>query len=216
MRPITRCGYGKTSGEFRLHGPYNGPIGTGSIRIDEASAYGEPFEQASATLRFEGTGVRLDGVNIGKGGGSIKGAAWVGWDRRYSFNADGERIPIESVVFLQYPQAPLSGVASFNVNGASSFDRPRYDLKGRIADLFLKDEGIGQVHRAPGHRRRSDERRHRGGVAAPVAHSLGPDGADALGRLRHPVPFHRHVDRSLRPGACPRDLAFTRAVATAR
>ena len=30
------------------------------MQIDAGSAYGEAFETASAALRFEGTGVRLD------------------------------------------------------------------------------------------------------------------------------------------------------------
>ena len=36
--------------------------------------------RASTSLRFEGAGVRLDGLEVQKAGGTITGAAYVGWD----------------------------------------------------------------------------------------------------------------------------------------
>src|SRR5439155_24724717 len=53
---------GLLSGEFHLTGEYVHPIGFGGMTIDEGVAYGEPFEKATASLRFDGTGVRLDGI----------------------------------------------------------------------------------------------------------------------------------------------------------
>ena len=42
----------------------------------------------------------------------MTGAAWVGWDGNYSFNADGRRIPVESLKLVEFPKAPLSGLAA--------------------------------------------------------------------------------------------------------
>ena len=80
------------SGDFHLYGKYEGPFGFGSITIDRGIAYDEPFS-ARPRLRFEGAGVRLDGIEMQKGGGTITGAAYVGWDGTYSFNADGRGSP---------------------------------------------------------------------------------------------------------------------------
>ena len=85
---------GRMSGEFHLKGERRRPIGFGTMTIDEGVAYGEPIQNATASLRFDGTGVRLDGIEIAKGTGTITGAAFVGWDSTYSFNADGRRIPV--------------------------------------------------------------------------------------------------------------------------
>lgn len=136
---------GTATGEFHLYGRYTRPFGFGQATIVRGVAYGEAFEQASLPLRFEGTGVRLNAIEIQKGTGTVTGAAYVGWDGRYSFNAMGQRIPIETIDLFRYPEAPLTGLVQFSVSGAATFAHPAYDLRGRIDDLFIRDEGIGQV-----------------------------------------------------------------------
>jgi hypothetical protein len=136
---------GLVSGEFHLYGKYETPFGFGRLLIDNGVAYGEPFDTATAALRFEGAGVRLDGMEIRKSTGAVTGAAWVAWDGSYSFNADGARIPVESLRMASFPRAPLSGLMQFSAAGTGRFDLPRYDVRIRVDDLFAADEGIGQV-----------------------------------------------------------------------
>jgi translocation-and-assembly-module (TAM) inner membrane subunit TamB-like protein len=136
---------GLVSGEYHLYGGFETPHGFGKLVIDNGVAYGEPFDTATASLRFEGTGVRLDAIDIKKGTGSVTGAAWVAWDGNYSFNADGSRIPVESLELAKFPRAPLSGMMRFNASGTGTFDVPRYDVKVNVDDLFAGDEGIGQL-----------------------------------------------------------------------
>ena len=134
------------SGEYQLYGKYQTPFGFGRLNIEKGTAYGETFDVATSSLRFEGAGVRLDNIDIRKSTGGVTGAAYVGWDGTYSFNADGARIPVESLVSVRFPRAPLSGRLQFTATGAGTFDEPRYDVK-RLAvdDLFAGDEGIGQL-----------------------------------------------------------------------
>jgi translocation and assembly module TamB len=136
---------GFVSGEYRLTGFYETPVGSGRLIIEDGVAYGETFERAESPLRFEGSGVRLESLDIRKSTGAVTGAAWVSWDGSYSFNADGRRIPVESLRTLAYPTAPLSGLLQFNASGAGTFEVPRYDVRVRVDDLFAADEGIGQV-----------------------------------------------------------------------
>jgi TamB, inner membrane protein subunit of TAM complex len=136
---------GALSGEFHLFGKYETPFGFGHMQIDAGVAYGETFERATSALRFEGGGVRLDGIDIAKSTGRVTGAAFVGWDGSYSFNADGTKIPVESLKTASLPRAPLSGVLQFNATGTGLFDDPRYDVKLTTDDLFAGDEGIGQL-----------------------------------------------------------------------
>jgi hypothetical protein len=136
---------GTVSGEYHLYGPYQGPFGFGTLTLDNGIAYGEPFDTASGSLRFEGNGVRIDGIQLRKSGGTAEGAAFVGWNGTYSFNATGRRIPMESVKATAYPQAPLTGFLEFNADGTGTFEAPRYQFRGRIRDLFVMDEGIGEV-----------------------------------------------------------------------
>ena len=136
---------GMLSGEYHLYGPYQGPFGFGTLTIDKGVAYGEPFDTASGSLRFEGNGVRIDGIQLQKGGGTAEGAAFIGWNGTYSFNTTGRRIPMESVKATAYPQMPLTGLLEFNADGNGTFDVPRYQFRGRIRDLFVLDEGVGEV-----------------------------------------------------------------------
>ncbi|HEY7055544.1 MAG TPA: translocation/assembly module TamB domain-containing protein, partial [Vicinamibacterales bacterium] len=136
---------GTASGEYHIWGKYETPDGFGRLQIDRGSAYGETFDVATANLRFETSGVRLDGVDITKSTGQVTGAAWVAWDGSYSFDADASKIPVESLVTLSFPRAPLSGQMQFTATGAGTFASPRYDVRLRVGDLFAGDEGIGQV-----------------------------------------------------------------------
>jgi translocation and assembly module TamB len=136
---------GRTSGEYHVYGRYTRPFGFGRMTLADGVAYGETVDSAVLPLRFEGTGIRIDGMELVKGEGKVTGAAYIGWDGKYSFNADGRGIPVESLALFAYPQAPMTGRVQFSVSGASTFAHPMYELRGRIDDLFLKDEGIGQV-----------------------------------------------------------------------
>jgi autotransporter translocation and assembly factor TamB len=137
---------GRLTGEFHLTGAYERPIGFGTMTIGDGVAYGESFQQASSPLRFDGTGVRLDNLNIAKDTGNVTGAAFVGWDSTYSFNATGRRIPVERLAFVAFRNAPLSGLADFTATGNGTFAAPRNDFRYRVDDLFIGEEGVGVVN----------------------------------------------------------------------
>jgi hypothetical protein len=139
--PVT----GSLSGEFHLYDKYETPQGFGRMTIADGVAYGEPFEDGQAGLTFEGRGVRIDGIDVRKRTGRITGAAYVGWDGTYSFNATARAVPMDSVAAVAYPKAPFTGDLSFTATGTGTFAAPRYEVRGRIDDLFIADEGIGQV-----------------------------------------------------------------------
>ena len=136
---------GLLSGDLRLIGYYGQPFGFGRLTLDEAVVYGEPFDSVTADLRFEGDGVRLEGLDMRKGEGAMTGAAYVGWDATYSGTLDGRDIAMESVATVADPRAPLSGRLQFALSGTGAFDSPRYELRGEITDLFISDESIGHV-----------------------------------------------------------------------
>jgi hypothetical protein len=116
------------------------------MTIDNGTAYREPFTTASAGLRFEGNGVRLDAVQISEGGSSIKGAAYVGWNGTYSFNADGRGLPVGALSAAAFTDLPsLTGVIEFSAGGSATFDEPRYDVRVGVQDLFFGEEGVGAV-----------------------------------------------------------------------
>ena len=136
---------GGLSGAIRLYGHYGQPFGFGSLTLDEPVAWGEPFDSAKAGLRFEGDGVRLDALEVGKGAGQLTGAMFVRWNGMYSFNVDGRDIAVGSVQSLRNGQMPLGGRATFVATGAGDFDDPRYEVRGAVTDLSLNGEVLGQM-----------------------------------------------------------------------
>ncbi len=138
---------GLFSGEMHLTGPYARPIGFGAMTIDDGTAYGVPMRRATASLRFESRGIRLDALDIGidAPGGSITGAAFVGWDSTYSFNASGRGIPVDSVVAGRLRRLTASGVGEFTADGSGTFDAPRNNFKFRVADAAVGEQPVGEV-----------------------------------------------------------------------
>lgn len=137
---------GSLSGDFHVYGRYEGPQGFGRMTIARGIAYHEPFAVAETALRFEGAGVRLDALEMSKGGGQITGAAYVGWNGTYSFNADGRNIAVETLALTTYPGYPtFFGALDFSASGTGTFEAPRYDVRFSASDLFFGDEGVGEM-----------------------------------------------------------------------
>jgi hypothetical protein len=128
-----------------LSGEYEHLKGSGDLRIDRGVAWDEKFETASGQLEFDGRGVDISDIRMEKAGGTITGAADLRWDGTYSFEAAGQRVPVQSLENFRFPKAPLTGLLNFSVSGAGTFDNPSYRFRGDIADLFIGDEGIGFV-----------------------------------------------------------------------
>ena len=102
---------------------------------------------------------------------------------------------------------PLSGRLDFTAGGSGTFDRPRYDVRGTISDLFVGDEGDRPGGRRNQHQRRLDDAEARGRLAASCGVGLRPDRADARHGRRAVVQRRRHVARSVRPRVQPAALA---------
>jgi hypothetical protein len=136
---------GILTGEFHVNGKYLTPNGLGNMEITNGVAYGEPFESVTAGVRLEGDGARLENIQAIKGGGRGTGAAFVGWNGTYSFNFDARSIAAESLAATKNSPRPIAGLIDFTAGGSGTFDSPRYDVRGTVRDLFVADEGIGQI-----------------------------------------------------------------------
>ena len=136
---------GTLNGEFQVTGKYLAPSGFGRMEIVDGVAYGEPFEAVTAGVRLEGEGARLENIRATKADGRGTGAAFIGWNGTYSFNFDGRSIPAESLAVAKRSPRPIAGLIDFTAGGSGTFDAPRYDVRTTVRDLFVADEGIGQI-----------------------------------------------------------------------
>ena len=136
---------GPLSGDFQLQGDYRGPVGFGRLQLAKGVAYDEPFDTATSALRFDGLGVAMEDLVITKSGGHVNGSAYIAWAGTYRFKVDGRGIPVSSVYALTWEGVPLTGMLRMTAEGDATFQAPRYDVRAAIDDLYVGDEGIGQV-----------------------------------------------------------------------
>ena len=136
---------GPAHGQIRLYGAYRAPLGFGRLRLGAGDAYGEPFDEAEADLRFDGGGVFLDGLTVRQGGGEVSGAMRVKWDGTYSAAADARGLNLSASRLAGRLPWPVTGSIEAAVSGAGAFDDPRYEIRGAIADASIAGAAVGQV-----------------------------------------------------------------------
>ena len=116
--------------------------------------------------------------------GTVTGAAYVGWDGPYSFNARGDRIPVESWPRSGTGRRRWPGLLRFRASGARRSRARATTSRSAPSDLFLGEEGIGEVA----------EPVRRAGPAADVESSRRPASAvSGTGRIA----MTRDVDAEL-------------------
>ena len=168
---------GTTSADIRLTSKYQNPLGSGTLRIEAGRAWGEAFETATSDLTFNGVGLEMSRVLMVKDVGHVNGSAFIKWDGTYSFDTQGDRIPVQSLTSFTVPAAPLSGVLQFTSSGAGSFDGARVRVQGARG---------GSVRRQ---RRRRRPVRHASGAKqhpehSAAGHRLEPPAAVRVGKHR--------------------------------
>ena len=135
---------GLLSGEFHLTGEYQRPVGFGAMTINDGVAYGEPFQTATAALRFDGTGVRLDSIEPRQG-------------HRHDHRRRVRRLGRDLLVQRRRPAHPGGAAGRARVSAGAAVgdgrvhrDRQRHRSTSRattseyrVDDLFVGEEGIG-------------------------------------------------------------------------
>ena len=196
------------SGDFHVYGPYTRPFGFGrhddrqGHRVRRAVLDGHARRCASKATACGSTASRLT-----KGDGAITGAAFVGWNGTYSFNADGRRLAVETLDVATMPDLPpLTGLLEFSASGSGTFDEPRYDVKCRRARPVLRRRGRRRGHGpAVGARQCSTYELEAASPRLAVS-GTGRIALDEQSDAELSFRDHRHVARSVR-ARLPADLS---------
>ena len=136
---------GPTHGQIRLYGDYGAPLGFGRMRLGAGQAYGEPFDEAEADLRFDGGGVWLNGLSVRRGDGEVTGVMYVKWDGTYSVTADARDLQLSASRMVERVPVPVSGRIDAAVSGAGAFADPRYEIRGAMTDVTMAGATVGEV-----------------------------------------------------------------------
>ncbi len=136
---------GPTYGQIRLYGDYGAPLGFGRMRLGAGLAYGEPFDEAEADLRFDGDGVWLNGLTVRQGDGEVTGAMYVQWDGTYSVNADARGLDLSAFRMAEHVPVAVAGRIDAAISGAGAFADPRYEIRGTATDVSIAGATVGPV-----------------------------------------------------------------------
>ena len=136
---------GPTYGQIRLYGAYAAPLGFGRLRLGAGVAYGEPFDEAEADLRFDSGGVLLNGLTVRQGDGEVTGAMYVQWDGTYSVTADMRGLDLSASRMAERVPMPVTGRMEATLSGAGAFADPRYEIRGAMTDVSIAGATVGQV-----------------------------------------------------------------------
>ena len=131
--------------------------------------------------------------------GPVTGAAWVAWDGNYSFDATGAKIPVESLVMLSFPRAPLSGVLQFDATGTGTFDTAALRRRRPRRRPVRRRRRHRPADRAPLAARHDAVDGLRGVVEAPVGVGLRASRADPRDGRRDDAAVHATLARSVPP-----------------
>ena len=143
--------------------------------------------------------MRLDSLDIRKSSGSVTGAAFVGWDGDYSFNADGARIPVESLKTATVPAGAAVGPAAVQRHRRGHLRRAALRRQAARRRSLRRRRGHRSAERPAVAAGRTAHARDGSRVSAPGRLRLGPHRADAGDGCRADRPLRRHVARSVRP-----------------
>ena len=99
--------------DLKLTGRYEKPGGTGTMRIVQGAAWGEPFEAATADLRFGGDGsVSLQRMVVEKGAGRVTGTASLSWVAdTFVVSAIAEKLDMQELSTFQFRASAAHGPA---------------------------------------------------------------------------------------------------------
>ena len=131
----------------------------------------------------------------------MTGAAFVGWDGTYSFNADGRRIPVERARGVRVPARAALGRSSSSRRPAAARSRIRATTCGSASTIWSsREEPVGLVTGTLALRGEEISGEIEVGVVAAGRHRHRPDRArPRQADRRADVPLPRQLARSVRP-----------------
>ena len=182
------------------------------MTIADGTAYGEPFATAigGAALRGQRRASRRH-RDARRAAVAITGAAYVGWNGTYSFNADGRGVAVETLALTTYPgYPPLTGAARFLRERQRHLRRAALRRQVRRPGSVLRRRRRRRGDRAAVGARRVADLRARGRIAAPGGVGHRPHRARRRDGRGAVVPRHRHLARSVRARRSSRRCRRTR------
>ena len=133
---------GNLSADVSIHGSQLNPVGNGSVNLNHAQAYGQPFKNLA--LRFTGNGTAINSeLNAGTSAGSARATALIyPKTKAYEFQLNVPGIDLARLKAVQDRNVPVGGVLSASASGKGTFDRPQLAATVQVPRLQVQQSNI--------------------------------------------------------------------------
>jgi translocation and assembly module TamB len=136
---------GNLSAEVSFHGSQLNPSGVGSIRIDNARAYGEAVKHFGATFRADKNSVTST-LDVSLPAGSAEGTiSYTPQTTAYALRLNAPAVVLQKLQLVQAKNLGIAGTLSISASGNGTLDNPQLNAAMEIPQLQLKDKSISQL-----------------------------------------------------------------------
>ncbi|TAM81030.1 MAG: hypothetical protein EPN47_14225 [Acidobacteria bacterium] len=144
---------GLISGQAQVEGTVESLSGHGQIAVHEGEFAGVPFDLLSADILATKSNWNISNFKLVEGHGRADGSMQINpAERTFSANLHGRNFPLDQIHFLNPQMARseandrITGLVSFNLQGAGSFDKAQLHLGVDVTGLAWKGQQLGSVH----------------------------------------------------------------------
>ena len=131
---------GLTTASVRVKGTADDPIGSGRLRITNATLEGEAYANVGADVVFAHQEAQLSNLVIAHNGARVTGAAAYNLkSTAFRFHLRGSNFSLAQFKQLQFPRLSVAGMLDFEARGSGTTSHPVVD-----ADLHLRDVALNQ------------------------------------------------------------------------
>jgi translocation and assembly module TamB len=136
---------GDLSAKASLHGSQNNPVGSGSLQIANARAYGEPIQTLSAKFQAE-NGTVESTLNASAAAGAVDAnLSYSPKDKAYKVHVNAPALVLQKLQTVQERNLELTGTVSATVNGEGTVDNPELVATLQLPLLQVRQNSIGDL-----------------------------------------------------------------------
>ncbi|HUD12109.1 MAG TPA: translocation/assembly module TamB domain-containing protein [Terracidiphilus sp.] len=137
---------GALDAQLQANGALNALDGSGTVELDDATAYGEPITRLRLQGTLDGEQFRFSSISVGAPSGNVSASGSLDLkSHRFQIEAKGAGIDIAKIETLRRQDSEASGTLGFSVTGSGTLDDPRLDAHATLAGLAIGGEPLGAL-----------------------------------------------------------------------
>jgi len=136
---------GNLSVDVSMHGSQLNPMGSGSVRLAQAKAYGQPLQQFS--LQFQGNGNEVNtSLDVSTPAGSVKAnLLFHPKNKGYEVQLNAPGIKLAQLQPVQERNLGVVGVLALTASGRGTLDDPQLTANVQIPQLQVRQASISGI-----------------------------------------------------------------------